>query len=238
MLWICLGSMIMWSMWNTISKLYQQQNPLQYWPSVGRFALNGKGFTLSIFIGRVPERPPYKIGHVDSLVGQVINFSSEVPSSNVRSCQNCRRQQDEEISSTGRVILTNALITRWKHQIKHTPHFTGGENALRGMEPDKVIPFLRDNLHWRVTSLGENVSGSQLPSLKVLLGVGKADYYADRTKMSQYYNYKHVDLASEGWPNCCSGLHRERLAACVVCPDNTCLALSGCGVLQRIVPKL
>ena len=109
---------------------------------------------------------------------------------------------------------------------------------LRGMEPDKVIPFLRDNLHWRVTSLGGDVSGSQLSSLKVLLGVGKADYYADRTKLSRYYNYKHVDIASERCPNCCSDLHRKGSAACVVCPDNTCLALAECGVSQRIVPKL
>ena len=186
----------------------------------------------------MPERPPYKIGQVDSLVGQVINFSSEVPASNVRGCQNCRRQQDEKTISTGRVVLTNALITRRKHQIKHTPHLPGGETVLRGMEPDKVIPFLMDNLHWRVTSLGENVSGSQLPSLKVLLGVGKADYYADRTKMSRYYNYKHVDIASERCVNSCSALRRKGLAACVTCPENTCLALPGCGVLQTIKPKL
>ena len=181
------------------------------------------------------------MGQVDSLVGQIMSFSSEVPASNTRGCQNCRRQQNEKMISTGRVVLTNALITRWKHQIKHTPHLTGGETVLRGIEPDKVIPFLKENLHWRVTSMGEDVNGRQISSLKVLLGVGKADYYADRTKMSRFYNYKHVDVSTEGCPNCGYGGFNfpcEGEVVCATCPNSICLASSNCGSARRVLSRL
>ncbi|RFN51310.1 di-copper centre-containing protein [Fusarium flagelliforme] len=166
-----------------------------------KFALNGRGYRIDIFIGKVPPHAPYNFQEVDSLVGQVVNFSSEVPAADIRGCDNCRKQQAEKVQSTGRVILTNALITRFKNQLAHTPSRENGVAVLAGMDPDNVIPFLRDNLHWRVTSMGKDINiASQLPSLKVSLGVGKADFYADRTKMSRFYDYKDAHIVTEGHP--------------------------------------
>ncbi|KAJ4258014.1 hypothetical protein NW762_008151 [Fusarium torreyae] len=178
-----------------------------------KFALNGRGYRIDIFIGKVPDQAPYNFQEVDSLVGQVVNFSSEVPDAETRGCANCRKQQAEKVQSTGRVILTNALITRFKNQLEHTPARENGINVLRGMNPENVIPFLRDNLHWRVTSMGKDIDiASQLPSLRVSLGVGKADFYADRTKMSRFYDYKDAHIVTEGRPGGAThedSLHRE-----------------------------
>ncbi|KAG8667848.1 hypothetical protein FPOAC2_13050 [Fusarium poae] len=166
-----------------------------------KFALNGRGYRIDIFIGKVPSQAPYIFQEVDSLVGQVVNFSSEVPPEDTRGCDNCRKQQAEKVQSTGRVILTNALITRFKNQLVHTPSREDGVTVLGGMDPENVIPFLRDNLHWRVTSMGKDIDiASELPSLKVSLGVGKADFYADRSKMSRFYDYKDAHIVTEGHP--------------------------------------
>ena len=110
------------------------------------------------------------------------------------------------------MILTSAF-TRFKNQLEHTPIRENGINVLRGMDPENVIAFLRDNLHWRVTSMGEDIDiASQLPSLRVSLGVGKADFYADRTKMSRFYDYKDAHIVTEGHPGGAThedSLHRE-----------------------------
>ncbi|KAF5005500.1 hypothetical protein FDECE_8078 [Fusarium decemcellulare] len=166
-----------------------------------KFALNGRMFTIDIFIGEVPSQPPYVFQETDSLVGQVVNFSSEVPDPEARGCANCRDQQADKVLSSGRVILTNALITRWKNQIPHTPTRTNGARVLESMDPDSVIKFLKDNLHWRVTSMGQEVDiSSQIPSLRISLAVGKADHYADRTKMSRFYDYKDAHAVTAGRP--------------------------------------
>jgi tyrosinase len=119
-----------------------------------RFALNGIMFTIDIFIEQVPSTLPYTFRETDSLVGQVVNFSSEVPEPETLGCGNCRNQQADKVLSTGRVVLTNALTTRWKNQIEHTPTDPNGTRVLRGMDPEHVVDFLKHNLHWRVTSMG------------------------------------------------------------------------------------
>ena len=58
------------------------------------------------------------------------------------------------------------------------------------MNPAHVLPFLKAHLHWRVTSMGAPVEIDEIPSLKVSLVVGKAKHYADRTKLSEFYDYK------------------------------------------------
>lgn len=85
-------------------------------------------FIVHIFIREVPAEPPYTTQHptvTNYLVGEVINLSAEVPEGeSTPSCGNCRNQDMDRAKATGRVILTNALITRWKNEIHHNkaPH--------------------------------------------------------------------------------------------------------------------
>ena len=131
----------------------------------------------------------------------MFNFSTEPDSIGNSSdgCPNCRAQQEDHAESTGRVVLTNALITRFKNAIEHTSE-GGGPPILRSMKPEDVVPFLKGTLHWRVTSMGVVVEIDRIPSLKVSLAAGKANHYADRTKLSEFYDYKGVYEVTQGRP--------------------------------------
>ncbi|KAK4187328.1 hypothetical protein QBC35DRAFT_498812 [Podospora australis] len=166
-----------------------------------RFAFGGQPYTINIFVGRVPENVPYTFDDPEgSLVGQVYTFSSpadRLGTSEEIGCVNCRSQEAAEVMSSGTVVLTNALITRWKNQLEHTPRhavLAGDEEqvprVLKSMEPKDVVPFLQANLRWRVTSLGGIVAPERLESLRVSVAVGKADHFADQTKLSRFYNYQ------------------------------------------------
>ncbi|KAH6990001.1 common central domain of tyrosinase-domain-containing protein [Ilyonectria destructans] len=163
-----------------------------------KFALGGRMFIVHIFIGEVPAEPPYTTQDpnvTNYLVGEVINLSAEIPEDeSTPGCGSCRNQEMDRAKATGRVILTNALITRWKNEIPHNkaPH------VLQSMEREDVVNFLKANLHWRVTSLGQPVDLNLIPSLKVSLAVGKAQHWADRTKMSRFYDYQGVFEVTEG----------------------------------------
>ncbi len=118
-------------------------------------------------------------------------------------CGNCLAQQAEEAQSTGRVVLTGALITRWKNQLEHTRREAVGADAprvLASMEPADVVPFLQATLRWRVTSLGRLVEPDLMPSLRVSVAAGKADHYDDQTKLSRFYDYKGAHEITEGRP--------------------------------------
>ena len=166
-----------------------------------RFALGGTSFTIHIFIGKVPDQLPYSFQEPGTQVGEVFNFSTEPGSigNSPAGCQNCRDQQHDHTKSTGRVILTNALITRFKNQVPHEPD-DGGPRVLAGMDPHHVVPFLKSNFHWRVTSMGVLLDTALIPSLKVSVAVGKASHYADRTKMSGFHDYKGAFEITQGRP--------------------------------------
>jgi tyrosinase len=173
-----------------------------------RFALAGRPYTIHIFVGKVPDRVPYTFDDPEgSLVGQVYTFSSPADTFGTDAeigCINCRSQEAAEVESSGTVPLTNALITRWKNQLQHTPRqrLVDGEapRVLASMEPQDVVPFLEANFRWRVTSSDGLLSPEELPSLRVSVAVGKADHYADPKKLSRFYDYKGANKVTENRP--------------------------------------
>lgn len=160
-----------------------------------KFALGGNGFVIHIFVGDVPASAPYTF-EGGWQVGQVFNFSTEPGDlgASEAGCGNCQNQQLIGAQSSGRVVLTNALITRWKNQIEHRS--TGDKMA--SMEPRDVVPFLKRNLSWRVSSFGADVALDRLASLKVSVAVGKAKHYVDRTKLSEFGEYVPAYEVTEG----------------------------------------
>ncbi|KAK0707120.1 hypothetical protein B0T26DRAFT_876116 [Lasiosphaeria miniovina] len=176
-----------------------------------KFDLGGAPFTISIFVGRVPTTVPYSYQEAEtSLIGEVYNFSTEAEElgSSSEGCGNCRQQQAASALSAGRVVLTNALITRWKAGIVHhaDPSDDGaaaGDDyvpVLHSMDPADVVPFLRANLHWRVvSSTGALVN---VASLRVSLVVGRAKHFvADVTRPSVFSDYKPAYSVTAGRPN-------------------------------------
>ncbi|KAK4456428.1 hypothetical protein QBC42DRAFT_238563 [Cladorrhinum samala] len=172
-----------------------------------RFALGGLPYTINIFVGKVPDQLPYAFNDPEgSLVGQVYTFSSpadQLGTDAEAGCINCRSQEAAQVLSSGTVVLTNALITRWKNQLKHTPRQKMSGSApdvLASMRPEDVIPFLQANLRWRVTSVNGVVPREELNELRVSVAMGKADHYADRTKPSRYYDYQGAYEVTRGRP--------------------------------------
>jgi tyrosinase len=162
-----------------------------------KFALGGNSFTIHIFIGDPPASAPYNF-QGGWQVGQVFNFSTEPGDlgASPAGCGNCQEQQLTGAASSGRVILTNALITRWKHQV---PHGSSSE-LLASMEPEHVVDFLKKHMHWRVSSFEEEVPLDRIPSLKVSVARGKARHYADRSRLSEFGGYVPVYEVTQGRP--------------------------------------
>jgi len=159
----------------------------------------GRPFTISIFVGKVPSAIPYDFHDPESsLVGQIYNFTS--PSEGETRCENCAEQAAKRTLATGRVVLTNGLITRWKQAYVHTPDPADGPAVLASMDPHDVVPFLAANLHWRITATEGLVDVANIPSVKVSVVVGKAEHFADVTKLSRYYDYRPAYQITAGKP--------------------------------------
>jgi len=162
--------------------------------------LGGRPFTISIFVGKVSEVVPYDFHDPESsLVGQVYNFTS--PDEGETRCDNCAEQARNKTLASGRVVLTNSLITRWKQQLVHHPDpGVDGPTVLASMDPHDVVPFLTANLHWRITAGGHRVDPADVPSVKVCAVVGKAEHFADLGKLSKYHDYVPAYQVTAGKP--------------------------------------
>ena len=161
---------------------------------------NGQPFTVHVFVGKVPANIPFDFHDPEgSLVGEVFNFTS--PDEGEEGCANCAGQAANRTLATGRVVLTNALITRWKQQLTHTPDPSDdGPTVLASMQPNDVVPFLATHLHWRVTANTGLVDFADVPSVKVALVVGKAEHFGDPAKLSRYHDYRPAYQVTAGKP--------------------------------------
>ncbi|KAI9750729.1 MAG: hypothetical protein M4579_006330 [Chaenotheca gracillima] len=167
-----------------------------------KFALDGKPFIIYIFIGNVPDKDaPSDAVEYKNAVGQIYNFVAPIRSIGVddeAGCANCKTQAKEKAELAGQVVLTNALITRWKQRLVHENNQDENQ-VLQSMNPEDVAPFLKTNLHWRIAGIdGSVILNEDMPSLKVAVAVGQADHFADDTKLSEYYGYKILYEVTDG----------------------------------------
>jgi len=106
----------------------------------------GGSFVVLIFLGKVPENPS-QWRTSPSIVGTHYAFANSAASQ----CDNCRNQA--EIVVEGFVHLNSAIA-------KHS--------GLSSYEPREVVPYLKDNLQWRIqTADRAAVEPARLPSLEV-----------------------------------------------------------------------
>lgn len=94
--------------------------------------MGGDPFTVEIFLRSEHE------GDDDWLVGSVYNFSSAQ-----EGCENCARQEQSRALSSGQVILTGALQTKFKDP----------GSAFKDGDKDKVVEFLKGKLVHRVLNV-------------------------------------------------------------------------------------
>lgn len=123
-------------------------------------------FTINVLIGSPPtDQTPLDAVEYKSLIGQIFNFVAPLEMNDQgalsSSCANCEVQAEEKTESTGEVVLTNALITRYKQKLVHD-NPEGANQVLLSMEPTDVINFLKSNLNWQINAVSNNLSPSIL----------------------------------------------------------------------------
>jgi len=91
----------------------------------------GKSFGVLIFLGDVPNDPSHW-RRCDSFVGTHYAFVNSAASQ----CGNCRNQAEEY--SEGFVHLNSTIAKR---------------SGLSSYEPEEVLPYLKENLHWRIQAV-------------------------------------------------------------------------------------
>ncbi|KAF2501891.1 Di-copper centre-containing protein [Lophium mytilinum] len=160
-----------------------------------RFALEGRPYSITFFLGDVPSTSAYDFADDLTAIGRVYNFSSEVEGRGVdeSGCASCKELRDENALSSGQVILTDYLIER----------ITLGE-AQRGLtlgslDQVEVIEYLRKNLHWRITDFYENIIPKEnMPSLKISVATAQGTHFSEASKPSQYSAYTMLWDTTEG----------------------------------------
>jgi len=106
----------------------------------------GRSFSVLIFLGDVPDDPlQWRVG--DAFVGAHYAFVNSAASQ----CSNCRNQTDAY--SEGFVHLNSAIAKG---------------SGLSSYEPEEVLPYLKEKLHWRIQAANQTaVELEELPSLEV-----------------------------------------------------------------------
>lgn len=114
-----------------------------------RFALGGRPYSITFFLGDVPEGGNYDFADDFTAISRVYNFSSQAEGRGVddTGCDNCKKQQEEGALFTGQVILTDYLIERMVQAEAHRGL------TLTSLDRDEVVPYLKANLHWRITDV-------------------------------------------------------------------------------------
>jgi tyrosinase len=114
-----------------------------------RFALGGRPYSITLFLGDVPAHSAYDFGEDVTAVGRVYNFSSTVEGrgTDETGCENCKKQQEEGALFSGQVILTDYLIER----VMLAEEQRG--LTLTSLNRDEVVEYLKKNLHWRITDV-------------------------------------------------------------------------------------
>lgn len=114
-----------------------------------RFALDGQPYSITFFLGDVPEGGDYDFADDHTAISRVYNFSSEVEGRGIdeSGCGNCKSQRDQNALFTGQVILTDYLIERIVQAEAHRGL------TLTSLDQDEVVEYLKANLHWRITDV-------------------------------------------------------------------------------------
>ncbi|KAL3427941.1 tyrosinase [Phlyctema vagabunda] len=160
-----------------------------------RFALGGYPYLIRIFLGDVPEGPPFYFVDTPTQVGLVYNFSGPTESrgQGPEGCANCTRQQQDHELSTGQVILTDYLIERIHKHVQERGL------TLQTLSREEVVQYLKNNLHWRISDANDVlVAKENVPSLKISVAMGKATHFSEASRFSRYENYETLWEVTEG----------------------------------------
>lgn len=104
-----------------------------------KHALGGV-FFVHIFLGDFDTENPSSWRTAPNNVGK-LTVLGDTPDTG---CGKCKSDRDRQLQITGQIPLTLALTERY---LTH---------ELDDLTPEKVIPYLQKNLHWRVSLVSTN----------------------------------------------------------------------------------
>lgn len=103
---------------------------------VRKHALDGT-FFVHIFLGDFNRDDPQAWRSDPNLVGTFSVLGESVGTG----CRKCQKDREDQLQVTGQVPLTLALAER----------YLAGQ--IENLTPEKVVPYLQTNLHWRVAAV-------------------------------------------------------------------------------------
>ena len=157
--------MITFSTWCMTGNLASASSPVAAAYIAPRFALGGYPYAIRVFLGDVPQTGSLLFDQTPTQLGMVYNFSgpTEARGMGPEGCEYCDKQKAEQALSSGQVILTDYLVENIIKQetLRNIP--------LRTLNPDEVIPYLKENLHWRVTDVSPRPTSRSRNASAILL---------------------------------------------------------------------
>lgn len=103
---------------------------------VQKHALDGT-FFVHVFLGEFNREDPLAWRSDPNLVGTFSILGESVGTG----CKKCKKDREDQLQITGQVPLTLALAER----------YLAGQ--IENLTPEKVVPYLQTNLHWRVAAV-------------------------------------------------------------------------------------
>ena len=103
---------------------------------VQKHALDGT-FFVHVFLGEFNREDPLAWRSDPNLVGTFSILGETVGTG----CKKCQKDREDQLQITGQVPLTLALAER----------YLAGQ--IENLTPEKVVPYLQTNLHWRVAAV-------------------------------------------------------------------------------------
>lgn len=128
----------------------------------------GQPFRVVVFLGPFDEADPAGWDTEFNCVGRVsvlarggettTTTTTETGTANTQ-CAKCRADAADELMVSGTVPLTSALLQ---------DILEDDDSPLASLRPDEVVPYLRENLAWKVTLFdGQERDAAAVPGLKV-----------------------------------------------------------------------
>jgi tyrosinase len=112
-------------------------------------------FFIHIFLGDFTD-DYMKWGEDPNLIGSHVVFGTNLDHTG---CERCLQSNHKQKLVTGTIPLTGALGDKL------------GAGKIANLNPDLVVPYLKDNLHWRIQKHDDTpIERSEIPTLKIAVG--------------------------------------------------------------------
>ncbi|KAI9706216.1 MAG: hypothetical protein M1820_004977 [Bogoriella megaspora] len=122
---------------------------------VRKYAFDGS-FNVHLFVGHVKDDQPERYVTKKNEAGFTGVFST--PQDNLPNCSNCVKQRQEDVSIEDTIPLTAFLynfLTESDRSDTLIPQ--AQKKTIDNLTPEEVVPFLKENLQWRITDLATNL---------------------------------------------------------------------------------